>query len=187
MTSIAEVVDAWIEVAQEEVSEGRLALNHCILGSRTLLEVFKRVDIEADWLTVEALAANRVGMMQILLKRPVKSWPPEAWSVGVSMQSPGGGYPGHVVIVAQEDGDQFLVDSSSGQFARPQYGILPPPAMVLQLPDRWEPNPELWLRHTTPEWELSWRPEPRLGLRHRAAKDWRKGRHAFVDRVLARV
>lgn len=183
---IQEIVDAWAAVADEEVKAG-LAVNHCILGTRTLMEVCHALAVVAYPVPVEVVAMNRPGAIQVALGVPYQSgrWPPEAWSVGATTRSTGPGYPGHLVLVAELAGRRWLVDSSSGQFRREQHGIKPPQALCVELVDtEWPADPEVSWRIDRGDWVMSWKPAPQLGNRHRAATDWRRGRTAYVDRVL---
>lgn len=179
--SLTALLVGWEQVTRERP----LNPAHCILGTRTLFEALRRVGVDSKVVTVEALAANREADGLIRRGVPYTEWPSTAWSVGAVTTAPGSGYPGHVVLVTTVDDGTFLLDSSTGQFRRPRYGIVPPPTLMVEVPDPdWPTDPKMGVRFDTPGWSVSWRWAPELGNLHRSAPDWRKGRRDHVDRVL---
>ena len=170
---------------EQRTRETPLAPNHCILGTRTLYEALRRLGVEARIVTVEALFANREAMALVERGVPVPDWPKTAWSVGAVTSAPGSGYPGHLVLVVTVDDGTFLIDSSTGQFQRPRFGILPPPTLRVEVPQAdWPTDPKTAMRYDHPGWVASWKWAPELGNLHRSAPDWRNGRRDHVDRVL---
>lgn len=179
------IVDEWSVIARREVERG-LTVAHCILGTRTLLEVLHQLGVAADAVPVEALVANQLAAGLLGQGIPYQEWPPEAWSVGASIDVSGTGYPGHLVLVADVEEGRYLIDSSTRQFFRPQYGIMTPWAMHVGIDEAW-PRDGVGMRYQAGTWEISWRPCPALGNRHRTASDWKRGRTTYVPELLDRV
>lgn len=180
-SSLASLLIGW-EVA---AAESPLAINHCILGTRTLFEALKRLGVASKVVSTETLVANReaAGLIDRGIRHP--DWPPTAWSVGAVTSAPGDGYPGHLVLVTTVDDGTYLLDSSTGQFTRRQYGMVLPPTLMVEVPNPdWPTDPGVSMRFDTPSWMISWKWTPQLGNLHRSAPDWRNGRRDYVDRVL---
>jgi hypothetical protein len=103
----------------------------CLNGTRVALEVLKHFGVEATPLATKAAAFNQLMFERIVadgsegLSSPpevVDQWVAEgAWSVGVGHPgAEGDGWNGHLVALAAG----LIVDSSSGQFARPEKQIV---------------------------------------------------------------
>lgn len=185
MTIIDDAVDAWADIARREVAAG-LAVNHCILGTRVLIDVLDQLDIPTRVVPVECLVANQRAVPLIEAKVPVPDWPPEAWSVGATTMSPGGGYPGHLILVADGPDGRVLVDSATRQFFRPQYGIMAPWTITAKVPAAWPERDGAAVVLRLGSWQISWASAvSRLGNRHRSASDWNRGRaREYVDEIL---
>jgi len=50
----------------------------------------------------------------------------------------GGRWDGHLVAIVPDGDDQYLLDMTIGQFARPEHGLTPSRAILCPLPDDWD-------------------------------------------------
>ena len=113
----------------------------CLFGTRAFLHVCDYYGIPAKALPAWALAVNEAwltwaasngGAERLLeLRRSqadeVTPMPAAAWSVGIDLQQRVGGYPGHLVAVAEG----LLVDTTVIQFSRPDKDIRIPDGPLL--------------------------------------------------------
>lgn len=111
------------------VFERELREDCCLNASRILLEVFHGIGVQARPISVRAFAYNGVYMERLFGGlNPMED--PRAWGVAVETR-PGmgdpGGWPGHLVVLVES---KWIIDGSSGQFARPEKGILVPNLFV---------------------------------------------------------
>lgn len=177
-------IDVLLAEWERIVIAERVQPAHCILGTRTLFDVMRVLDIPAQVVPVEALIWNMAAAPLIAAEIPFQQWPPNAWSVGAVTSAPGEGYPGHLILVADTDDGRVLIDSSTGQFVRTRHGITPPPTLAARVSDTWPSDPTISVKYTGPGWEMSWKWAPELGNLHRSAPDWRRSRGVFLTRLL---
>lgn len=107
------MVDIWPDIAVGMMP------NHCILGARVAVEVGRYFGVPITERSTDTLVANALAWKLIGEAVPVEEWPDEAWTIGVNHESPGNGYPGHVIA----ESEHFVIDLSAAQFARTKKGI----------------------------------------------------------------
>lgn len=113
----------------------------CIETARALVETLTRVGIPARLLPVDLIVNNPEAYRQKQQNVPIRSWPPEAWSVGVISgdEAPPRpdtprGWDGHMLVrIAKE----WLCDPNAGQFHRPGK-IHMPPGWTIEYPKDWD-------------------------------------------------
>jgi hypothetical protein len=174
------VLEGWRQVSAPLVRAGELTASHCILGTRTVGAVLTELGWQWEAVPCHVLAYNAPAAALLRAGVPAAQWPPEAWSVGtgeynVAPPPPqrGRSYPGHVVLLAYRGDGYYLLDASSGQFARPQHRLLVPETLLVACgtDDRgpWGTEDKL------AGWGVGWRRAPQLGKAHRTANDWTQG------------
>lgn len=118
-----------IRAAAAPIFERELRVDCCLNASRILLEVLHGLGVSARPISVRAFAYNGVYMERLWGGlNPLED--DRAWGVGVETR-PGmgepGGWSGHLVVLVE---GKWIIDGSSGQFARPEKGILVPNLFV---------------------------------------------------------
>lgn len=104
------LVDGWITAV-----EPHTRVNACILAARVTSLVLDYYNITNRVIACETFVFNQAAIKQLELNTPTGEWPPEAWSIGVTSDSPGGEYGGHLIVKT----DELLIDLSARQFHRP--------------------------------------------------------------------
>jgi hypothetical protein len=171
------IVDRWTEISEARIADKSLRPDCCVLASKVLLVAFTEAGFEASAEPTYTVATNRASWQW--QGRPIKEWPPEAWSVGVE---PGqridtGSYPGHLVVVVKVDGELWMVDGSSGQLSRPAKQMTIPRVLAFPIanwPDR------VWVRNF--DWAIQYTPAP-LGKLHRVGNDWTKNWRKYAEQM----
>jgi hypothetical protein len=182
-TAIQTVLTEWEPIYRTDVDRGVLDVSACILGTRTMIAAFTHLGIEATAVPTRAVACNRVGAEMLRSGLPSSQWPSHAWTVGTDTSPVEGRYSGHMVAVVCIDGEEWLVDSTSLQFRRPQRDM-PIPATLSLNADGWDTN---WLVARHRQWEVAWLRAPELGLRHRQSPDWRRNWKPYAERLIGRL
>jgi hypothetical protein len=109
----------------------------CALNAaRILQDVLARYDIESRALSVNVAVGNGIWAEDVeRLGRLPEKW--EFSEGAAALGKVGEAHRtdvGHVVVIV---GGDVLVDLTTSQFVRPDLGILPPPALIEELPPRW--------------------------------------------------
>jgi len=118
----------------------RYGLHSCISTVRAGLEVLRRLDVAARPVAVETFVFNAafVTRARELDRLPRDRAESDRWfeevgahSIGITglAQANGRHWAGHLCILLE---NQLLVDASLDQIARPAYGIVPPPLLLLE-------------------------------------------------------
>lgn len=118
--------------------------NSCLNSTRVLMDVLAAFGVRSRPLSVECVAFNaafvhlvsRLGRFPTREESFAASDETGAWSVGVdtrpsSTDAAKNAWAGHLVLVVQ---DEWLLDGSAGQMARPLRGILVPPYVLTEEP-----------------------------------------------------
>lgn len=106
--------------------------SHCLNGTRVCIDALAHFGVRARPVSVQCMAVNRIYADKMAgfqssddfpSKAEFEEWFAEgAWSVGIDTRDGMGGWPGHLIAIA----DDHLIDSAAGQFDRPQHGIYVP-------------------------------------------------------------
>lgn len=122
-------LDTLVEAVPSALKAAALKPNSCILSTRLGVEWLRAHRIRAQALPVRLLVFNAAGWELAQAAQPMAEWNDArvaewnavgAWSVGIGIGTDGGGWDGHLVVIA--DG-RYLVDLSAGQVQRLRRGI----------------------------------------------------------------
>lgn len=169
--------------------------SHCINGTRVTIDALSRFGIRALPVSCLAIAMNSVWLDRLSEHEgfPASKEQSDEWKaaggycVGIDPDPETGGYPGHLVCYAKG----FLLDSSSGQFSRPQHNMPVPPCLYVPVPRNWHLSTKnVWMSNDTTT--LSYLPVPNE-RRYLQAPGWgrtdanREMTAALIDGIARRM
>ena len=105
------------------------APNCCLNGTRVAMEVLRYFDVEVTPVATNAMVFNKIWFNRMeavgdrdVSTEDVEGWQRDGgWSLAVGPKSEGPGYSAHVIGLVKDV--HWFVDSSFGQFSRPQHAI----------------------------------------------------------------
>ena len=150
----------WPEVTKDKY----LQENHCILATRTAIEVGRYFGVKLEPLPVSILLFNQPGWERFTQGIPVSDWPPEAWSVGTETNDEvtKTGWNGHLII----SGGGMMLDLTANQMARSHRNIWAEP-WILKTPDEEPP----WVFRTDDDTTMILNPVE--AKKYKGTKDWK--------------
>lgn len=115
--------------------------NHCIEWARVQQLALEALGVRSRAVPVEVMAGNEAAAAQLFDNSPMTPAleAKGAWTVGVTHQVQGSGWPGHLVLAVSvpDGGGRVLLDGTAGQFSRPAKGMSVPDGLMLTLPSLW--------------------------------------------------
>lgn len=158
--------------------------NHCILAARVVSEVLAVYRIDHAVYPTNAFVFNAEAFDLYLTETPYAEWPDSAWNVGVTRDSPGDGYAGHLMVSTYE----HAIDLSAGQFDRPHKNInVPGPLIIHHTQQRWVTRTgghSLWVYDLPGGAVYTFEPQDEPYQPYRAAKDWK---HKATRQIVSEI
>lgn len=164
----AEVVAALVAAYPREV-ECFTTQRLCVMAARIGSEALGYFGIGCRVVPVEMMVFNDLAAEAIVGRLPFSEWPEDAWSIGVTRDTPGPGYAGHLLIETEEG---RILDLSARQFDRPGRMDVRGPRVWTSADLRTTIHPGELMAH---EPGLTWLWTPFVDASYRRAPDWRRG------------
>lgn len=161
------LLTALIEKWPDLIARKGFGPNHCILATRTAIEVGRYFGFEWSPLPIDFAMFNAEGFESFMTNIPVSEWPESAWSIGASCGLANGEWTGHMVVRTH----RHLADLSAAQFDRPAKDLHVKPWIIersTETPPWWfnrddgvrfviMPRPDVRSYHKARDWTANYR------------------------------
>lgn len=193
MSDLTRVLSEFRAVA-DPVIAATYVPNCCIAATRITVEVLRHFGVEVDVMPCEAVYCNArfYALLMAEGSAPQTQEVADRWEgagarfvwIGADDAPDRGGWNGHLVAIARQGEEAYLVDMSARQAHRPHKEIVVPRGLIAPIPPTYHGGTML-LDSDDGTTAVYWPKPEKRG--YRSARDWSRKRHERVVAAIIRM